>query len=165
MFLLISMFLFSTLFMFLKHPLTMGGILLTNTILSSMISGLLSYNFWFSYILFLIMVGGMMIMFMYMTSIASNEKFSTPNMKFITFVIIMIMLFIWMVTDSFLFTSLQMMNLNFQLMNDQMLIYSLNKFFNWPNYILSLMLMLYLLLTLISIVKIIDRKMGPLRQK
>nr|AOY39718.1 NADH dehydrogenase subunit 6 [Scolytinae sp. BMNH 1043001] len=165
MFMLMSL-LFSTLFMFLSHPLTLGGTLLIQTIMVSLISGMMFMNFWFSFILFLIMIGGMMIMFMYMTSIASNEKFKTPNKKFILLstMILLTTLTTFLMMDNYWNPSLQYMILK-NTENVDSHLSSLCKFFNWPNYVLSIMLMMYLLITLIAIVKIIDKKMGPLRQK
>nr|AML26156.1 NADH dehydrogenase subunit 6 [Scolytinae sp. BMNH 1274282] len=156
----------SSMFMFMNHPLAMGGILLIQTMIMSMMSGMLFTNFWFSYILFLIMVGGMLVMFMYMTSIASNEKFLLPSpcKMLITTIIMMTSITTILLMDKTLIsymsqTSMHKMSMNMMFMN------SLTKFFNSPNMIMSIMLMSYMLLTLIAIVKITDKKMGPLRQK
>nr|AOY39575.1 NADH dehydrogenase subunit 6 [Scolytinae sp. BMNH 1043133] len=157
--------LLSTLFLFLSHPLTLGGTLLVQTIIITTISGLMYLNFFYSYVLFLIMVGGMLVMFMYMTSIASNEKFNTPNkiMTIFTSTMMTMLILSIMFMDNFLTPTNQYMTTIFSTMNS--FPFSLNKFFNMPNYILSIMLMLYLLLTLIVAVKIVGTKMGPLRQK
>nr|AOY39822.1 NADH dehydrogenase subunit 6 [Curculionoidea sp. 1 KM-2015] len=163
--LMLYSWLFSTLFLFMNHPLTLGSMLLMQTIIVALMSGLLYMNFWFSYIMFLIMVGGMLIMFMYMTSIASNEKFKMPGKLMTVFFITITIFFVFtsFLMDNFFIPSIQYMTTNFSMNNSWLL--SLNKFFNLPNYILSIMLMLYLLLTLIAIVKITGKNMGPLRQK
>nr|YP_009441939.1 NADH dehydrogenase subunit 6 [Pityophthorus pubescens]AOY40160.1 NADH dehydrogenase subunit 6 [Pityophthorus pubescens] len=156
----------STILIFLKHPLSMGGVLLIQTIIIAMMSGMLYTNFWLSYILFLIMVGGMLIMFMYMTSIASNEKFMIPKLTMILF---MFSMMLSMITayfiDTSLLTPLMKINMSSQLETTKMFKLSIMKFFNHPNFMFSIMLMMYLLLTLIAVVKITDKKMGPLRQK
>ena len=36
-------------------------------------------RFWVSYILFIIIIGGILVLFIYKTRLASNEKFSPPN--------------------------------------------------------------------------------------
>nr|APX39542.1 NADH dehydrogenase subunit 6 [Chrysolina haemoptera] len=157
--------LFSMIFMFLTHPLSLGLILLIQTISISMISGMMNYNFWFSYILFLIMVGGMLILFIYMTSVASNEKFKFSfkimNLMFLSMLLIFMIMFI----DNFyysLFMNLSdMMNQNYMKNNNL----SMNKYMNFPNNFMIYMMMIYLFITLIMVVKITSLKYGPLRQK
>nr|YP_010265396.1 NADH dehydrogenase subunit 6 [Dardanus arrosor]UIR97907.1 NADH dehydrogenase subunit 6 [Dardanus arrosor] len=75
---------FSLLFMFLTHPLAVGLVLLLQTILVSVLAGLFSSSYWFSYILFLIFLGGMLVLFIYVASLASNEQFKADK-KFILF--------------------------------------------------------------------------------
>nr|AML26199.1 NADH dehydrogenase subunit 6 [Scolytinae sp. BMNH 1274292] len=166
MYAMTMMWMLSTIFMFMNHPLALGSILMLQTMTMTMMSGTLFMNFWFSYILFLIMVGGMLVMFMYMTSVASNEKFfmSKPYKTLLMMVIFLTSNIMIYLTDKMMLTtsktSMHKMITSIDLMNN-----SLNKFFNTPNLILTIMLMLYMLLTLIAIVKITDKKMGPLRQK
>nr|YP_009590301.1 NADH dehydrogenase subunit 6 [Alcidodes juglans]QBM10388.1 NADH dehydrogenase subunit 6 [Alcidodes juglans] len=163
--LFISLF-FSIVFIFLNHPLSMGCILLIQTILTALISGHFYYNYWFSYMLFLIMIGGMMVMFIYMTSIASNEKFSLPKKYMLMFSVLSLFIIILSLLIDPWYSNLNMMpfssiNQSFIDFNN----FSLNKFFNWPNLKLTIIIMLYLLITLIAAVKIVGKKMGPLRQK
>nr|QNV11699.1 NADH dehydrogenase subunit 6 [Rhamphomyia barbata] len=66
----------SFIFMQMNHPLAMGLMLLMQTFLICLITGLMTKSFWFSYILFLIFLGGMLVLFIYVTSLASNEMFS-----------------------------------------------------------------------------------------
>nr|AOY39848.1 NADH dehydrogenase subunit 6 [Tomicus piniperda] len=153
-------------FIYMKHPLTLGFILLTQIILMSLSSGLLYYNFWFCYIIFLVMISGLLIMFIYMTSIASNEKFNMPklNNTLILFIIIMIMMISMIMMDKFYFN----MNGNYLTNQSYSLLFnnlSLSKFYSMPHFYLTISLMSYLLLTLIVIVKITEIQKGPLRQK
>nr|AXS65978.1 NADH dehydrogenase subunit 6 [Curculionoidea sp. 22 KM-2017] len=154
---------FSYLFILMNHPLSLGGILLIQTILMSLLTGFIMHKFWFSYILFLIMIGGMLIMFIYMTSIASNEKFKIPSNISIAFTILS------MLTLLTLLYSLDFSNMYplkyFNFFNFFNLKLSLNKFFNFPDMKFLLFLMIYLLITLIMVVKITDKNSGPLRQK
>nr|AXS65778.1 NADH dehydrogenase subunit 6 [Curculionoidea sp. 4 KM-2017] len=156
----------SFMFMSMNHPLSMGCILLMQTILMTLSSGYLYFNFWLSYILFLIMISGMLIMFIYMTSIASNEKFKMPNLLFFVFIIISMPLFsmILLLKDNFYSNLINSMYINLP----QMMIsinFSMNKFFCYPNMFFMISLMLYLLITLITIVKLTDKNLGTLRQK
>nr|AOY39653.1 NADH dehydrogenase subunit 6 [Scolytinae sp. BMNH 1040052] len=167
MYTLLSSWILSSMLIFLNHPLALGSLLLIQTILISITTGMMFINFWLSYILFLIMVGGMLIMFMYMTSIASNEKFKLPNFKksmMATMMVVALMMLMMMMWDPSILPLKSSMSNNIQLTQLHMFM-SLNKFFNYPNYIMLISLMSYLFLTLIAIVKITDKKMGPMRQK
>nr|QZL38958.1 NADH dehydrogenase subunit 6 [Lixus subtilis] len=164
MYMFIFSWTFSIMFMFMNHPLSLGCMLLIQTILISLSSGFIYFNFWFSYILFLIMVGGMLVMFIYMTSIASNEKFKLPKKMIIFSVFMMIILFMMIFTDNF-FQNFLMNNFNFNNQSMMMMNFTLNKFFNNPNMQMMIFLMIYLLVTLIATVKIVGKNFGTLRQK
>nr|AEP27696.1 NADH dehydrogenase subunit 6 [Rhopalapion longirostre] len=156
----------SIIFMTLNHPLSFGSILFIQTICTSMITGMLNLNYWFSYILFLIMIGGMLILFIYMTSVASNEKFKFSS-KIMNFSIIMLslMLIIFLFTDQYAYylnnTNYDMINQSLNLNNN----FSMNKFMNFPSIMILIMMIIYLLITLIAIVKITEIQYGPMRQK
>nr|AWN56089.1 NADH dehydrogenase subunit 6 [Anthicidae sp. DPP-2018] len=143
-------------FLFMTHPLSMGLILLLQTLIISLITGKMFLNFWFSYIIFLILVGGMLILFIYMTSIASNEKFNLNYKMMFMIIIPLIML-----------NSLFMINLNFKetsLMNQNYQIH-LSKYISFPSNLIMIMMIIYLLLTLIATVKIVKNNKNPLRLK
>nr|APX40223.1 NADH dehydrogenase subunit 6 [Psylliodes heydeni] len=153
------------LFIFLSHPLSCGLMLLVQAILTALISGLMNYNFWYSYILFLIMVGGMLILFIYMTSIASNEKFKFNKKLMIIMLISFIILIMLIMIDKFYlnyFIEIQDMKPMNSEFNNNM---SLKKYFNFPNFSLMFMMIIYLFVTLIAVVKITNNTYGPLRQK
>nr|ANJ70529.1 NADH dehydrogenase subunit 6 [Hygrotus confluens] len=158
-------------FMMLNHPLSMGMILMIQTTIIALISGLYSMSFWYSYILFLIMVGGMLVLFMYMTSLASNEKFKMSN-KMIILVTIMIfssILMILLMDNSLTNYMFKNNNLNELYNNINMFknenIQSINMIYNYPNNMITIILINYLLLTLVAVVKITKSNTGPLRQK
>nr|APX39686.1 NADH dehydrogenase subunit 6 [Aphthona euphorbiae] len=158
------MLLNSILFILFKHPLTCGMILLSQTILTAMITGLMNYNFWYSYILFLIMVGGMLILFIYMTSIASNEKFKFNNKVIIWLIIFFSIFFILNFMDLFYMNyNNNLSNLKDLLLNENNM--SMKKYFNFPNYFIMFSMIIYLFVTLIAIVKITNFSYGALRQK
>nr|YP_009185863.1 NADH dehydrogenase subunit 6 [Liogluta microptera]ALO70662.1 NADH deshydrogenase subunit 6 [Liogluta microptera] len=156
-------FCFSMIFTLLNHPMTMGLILLIQTIIISMITGMLNTNFWFSYILFLIMIGGMLVLFIYMTSIASNEMFNYSNKTMITlFIITFTFMFIYILMDNFL------LNINFLYLENYFNISSnsnsLMKYFNYPSMMMIFFMIIYLFITLVAVVKITKIEFGPLRQ-
>nr|YP_010397380.1 NADH dehydrogenase subunit 6 [Trichius succinctus]UQJ77500.1 NADH dehydrogenase subunit 6 [Trichius succinctus] len=157
-------FICSILFMFMTHPLSMGMILLMQTLLTSLTIGLFNLNFWFSYIMFIIMVGGMLVLFIYMTSVASNEKFS-----FSIKIVALLLLLLTLLTGMYLLLNTYFFNLNNKFedniyQNFYVYNYSLNKFLNFPSIIIMYLLIIYLLITMIAVVKITDIKQGPLRQ-
>nr|AYW52204.1 NADH dehydrogenase subunit 6 [Galerucinae sp. 5 ACP-2013] len=158
------MILCSMLFIFMNHPLSCGLILLLQTIFTAMISGMMNFNYWYSYILFLIMVGGMLILFIYMTSIASNEKFMFQP-KFLIMFLFMSLLIILILMDEFYFN---MLNQIFD-MKSQNLFYlnnlSMMKYYSEPNYMMMMLIIIYLFITLIVVVKITNISYGSLRQK
>nr|QRW36251.1 NADH dehydrogenase subunit 6 [Deronectes costipennis] len=161
----------SIIFLFLNHPMSMGLILMTQTICITLMTGFLSYSMWFSYILFLIMIGGMLILFMYMTSLASNEKF-----KFSSKIFIMIMIMIFMILFMIMLMDFSMINSMFKTSNSIEMInklitlknensYSMYLMYNKPNFMITITMINYLFLTLIAVVKITKFNYGPLRQK
>uniref|UniRef100_A0AB39A6P5 NADH-ubiquinone oxidoreductase chain 6 n=1 Tax=Demicryptochironomus spatulatus TaxID=3231394 RepID=A0AB39A6P5_9DIPT len=161
------------LFFLMNHPLSMGVLLMFQTILIALFIGTLTKSFWFSYSLFLIFLGGMLILFMYMTSIASNEMFKISlNLKLILslsfiFIIFILMALIFNFKILFFNKTLNMDTLN--LMNMKMMFFennlTLNKLYNFPMNIITILLINYLFLTLIATVKITNIFEGPLRPK
>nr|YP_010528120.1 NADH dehydrogenase subunit 6 [Rhyzodiastes puetzi]UXW64222.1 NADH dehydrogenase subunit 6 [Rhyzodiastes puetzi] len=148
----------SIIFMFMKHPLSMGLMLFLQTIMISLIMGFFNITFWFSYIMFLIMIGGMLILFIYMTSLASNEKFSFSSFLLIMLSILNLMLIM------LYYPKLSYFNMNTFSINSTFL-NSLKFIFNLPINFITIMLMIYLLITLIIVIKITNLNQGPLRQK
>jgi NADH-ubiquinone oxidoreductase chain 6 len=65
----------SFVFISLTHPITIGLILIGHTVIIGVVTGIISSNFWFSYILFLVFLGGVLVLFIYITRLAANEKF------------------------------------------------------------------------------------------
>nr|ARH53854.1 NADH dehydrogenase subunit 6 [Elodes minuta] len=166
---MINCLILNMIFISLNHPLSMGLILLIQTLSITILSSFMCYSFWMSYIIFLIMVGGMLILFIYMTSIVSNEKFKF-SMKYSSFMMLISFLMIsFLVLDkTFIYQSIKTVemikidNIN-SLMPENKLM--LNKIYNYPNNFITILLINYLLMTLIIVVKITDINSGPLRQK
>lgn len=152
-----------------NHPISMGLILLIQTLLTCLITGLIAKRFWFSYILFLIFIGGILILFIYIASLASNEKFSfsfLPPLKIMAVISILIIL---LLNDNFWFNppffngELDLLsNTNFMIKENHM---ATSKIYETPNNWIIIFLINYLLLNLIIIVKITNTFIGPLRPK
>uniref|UniRef100_A0AAU7BAE4 NADH-ubiquinone oxidoreductase chain 6 n=1 Tax=Ceuthophilus sp. TaxID=3073481 RepID=A0AAU7BAE4_9ORTH len=156
-------------FMQMNHPLSMLIIIIIQTLLICLITGTIASSFWFSYILFLIFLGGMLVLFIYITSLASNEMMMIPIKIFIsTFTFIILLLTIYMITDSSMFISYNM-NSDMTMIQNNLsyneAVFPLIKLYNKPTEFITLLLVMYLFLTLIVIVKITNIFQGPLRQK
>nr|AMW67811.1 NADH dehydrogenase subunit 6 [Sisyra nigra] len=154
-------------FFYLNHPLAAGLMLILQTIMLSLLCGLLSSTYWFSYILFLVMLGGMLILFIYMTSIASNELIKFSMNKFLTMILIfsMIILMSYYIDNYFFLNNnmeMSMINHNLYFMNSENQM-NLMKLYNNPTMNITLMMITYLLLTFIIIIKIIKLNSAPLR--
>nr|ADE09614.1 NADH dehydrogenase subunit 6 [Bactrocera dorsalis] len=169
LFLYSSTLISSLIFIQMNHPLAMGLMLLIQTLQICLITGLMAKSFWFSYVLFLIFLGGMLVLFIYVTSLASNEMFSL-SMK-LTTICMMIMLtttliaaFLDKMSTSSFIQNLEMQPLyNFNLTISENSL-SLHKLYNYPTNLITILLMNYLLITLIAVVKITKLFYGPLRQ-
>lgn len=100
-----------------------------------------------------------------MTSIASNEKFKfNPKIfYFVSLIIIIITTFIFL---DYFFLNIKIFNIDIVNQSTN-LIYklSINKFINYPSIIITLLIIIYLLISLIAIVKITEIQYGPIRQK
>nr|YP_010471461.1 NADH dehydrogenase subunit 6 [Brillia bifasciata]UVG40800.1 NADH dehydrogenase subunit 6 [Brillia bifasciata] len=160
----------STIFIQLKHPLAMGFILLIQTTLICIMSGNFCQTFWFSYILFIIFLGGMLILFMYVSSLASNEMFNFSMkiifLSMIMYFFIFIFLFILnkiFIMNYFMTNDMESISLMKSFLSENSLM--LNKLYNFPNNIITILLMNYLFLTLVAVVKITNLFEGPLRPK
>nr|QKY63782.1 NADH dehydrogenase subunit 6 [Triatoma barberi] len=151
-------------FMLTKHPLSMGLTLIIQTITVATMTGLMVNMFWFSYILVISMLSGMLVLFIYMASVASNEKFHTS----------------WSMTMYIIPLSLSSVILFFmvdQLENESMWstmkkntlgaeqLMSLNKLFNLNNMSITMLLVSYLFLTMIAVTYVANIYEGPLRMK
>nr|AWB98872.1 NADH dehydrogenase subunit 6 [Anopheles deaneorum]UFQ24318.1 NADH dehydrogenase subunit 6 [Anopheles marajoara] len=158
----------SFIFMQMKHPLSMGLMLLIQTFLTCLITSIYVKTFWFSYVLFLIFLGGMLILFIYVTSLSSNEMFSMSfSLTMISLIIFSIFNILFFFIDKSLIeqfiTNMEMeklSNMN-NLINENIL--SLNKMYNFPTNLITLLLINYLFLTLLVTVKITKKFYGPLR--
>nr|QXO90723.1 NADH dehydrogenase subunit 6 [Sarcophaga caerulescens] len=165
--LLTLLLIFNFIFFYMKHPLAMGLTLLIQTTLICMMSGLMTKTFWFSYILFLVFLGGMLVLFIYVTSLASNEMFSfSIKLMMTTIIMFMMSISILIFIDKNILTQYSNMeiksifDMNSYITENSM---SLMKLYNYPTNLLTIMLMNYLLITLIAVVKITKLFKGPLR--
>nr|YP_010692636.1 NADH dehydrogenase subunit 6 [Machaerotypus stigmosus]WBV77377.1 NADH dehydrogenase subunit 6 [Machaerotypus stigmosus] len=138
----------------MKSPMSMGLTLLMQTTLTILMMNMVNSYSWIPMITFLIMIGGLMIIFMYMSSITSNEKFKFNFKMMLTLIMMMLIMEETMLNlPNQEFQAIQMTASNMMSMNKM---YS--KFM-----LMTMMMVMYLLLTMISVNKIIKLFEGPLR--
>nr|AZL93306.1 NADH dehydrogenase subunit 6 [Hypsicera sp. ZJUH_2016019] len=147
------------------HPMNMIFILIIYSFFMTLKINYLKLT-WMHFILFLIMIGGMMIIFSYITSLISNKLTSINiiNLNIIFVKIFYLVLFIvtlnnflnfnWLINSQELNMPFFSENLNFLTLNK---IYSINKF---P----LMFIMLYLYFSLICIMNICYKFNNPLRK-
>nr|YP_009936912.1 NADH dehydrogenase subunit 6 [Tuta absoluta]QNT11856.1 NADH dehydrogenase subunit 6 [Tuta absoluta]UJM44073.1 NADH dehydrogenase subunit 6 [Tuta absoluta]UJM44086.1 NADH dehydrogenase subunit 6 [Tuta absoluta] len=170
MFFSILLIIISFLMFFLNHPLSMGLMILMQTFLTCILSGLIIKTYWFSYVLFLTFLGGLLVLFIYVSSIASNEMFffSFKMKMFFLFTIIISLfislLFIYNLNWMNFINNSDMENFfnNYLFFNNENKI-NLTKLYNNQTFLLMIMLIIYLFITLVAVVKITNIFSGPLR--
>nr|AYQ19023.1 NADH dehydrogenase subunit 6 [Ptilodactylidae sp. 2 ACP-2013] len=155
-----STFILALTMLFIKHPLSMGLTIILQAMLIAFISGSLYYNFWFSYLMFIIVIGGMMVLFIYMTTIASNEEFKMSTNMIIGLTPLMLIL-IFMYNKSFMNNKISNISSN----SNDLFLLSINKYVNFPGNSIMIFMIIYLFIALIAVVKITNMTSGPLRQK
>nr|ADV16620.1 NADH dehydrogenase subunit 6 [Colossendeis megalonyx] len=135
----------------LNHPMSMVILILLVTInINMIISSILNLS-WNSYILIIIFLGGMLVLFIYIVSISSNEKFNKMNS---------LMLFPLIMTPSMIFIETPSM-----FCNNNNFINSISSMYMSSMMYFTLLIMIYLIITLLISVKISNNKLGPIRQK
>nr|YP_009732611.1 NADH dehydrogenase subunit 6 [Pyrausta despicata]QHS71330.1 NADH dehydrogenase subunit 6 [Pyrausta despicata] len=163
--------LISSIMFFLNNPLSMGLMILLQTLFTCMISGMIIKTYWFSYILFLTFMGGLLVLFIYVSSIASNEMFKISfwlNMYLFLNILLIMSLSILLMKNLFWMN----FNINNLEMNKFFNVYlffnnenkiNLSKLYNNQTFLMMIMLIIYLFITLIAIIKITNIFYGPLR--
>uniref|UniRef100_UPI0030FE391B NADH dehydrogenase subunit 6 n=1 Tax=Sphingonotus salinus TaxID=319241 RepID=UPI0030FE391B len=155
-------------FIKLNHPMSMMLVIIMQTTLIGMMTGSMMESFWLSYIMFLTFLGGMMVLFIYITSIASNEMFNIKLTNvMLTIITIMVMTVMLFNTEKIMFTEIikntETMNMKFMI-NFQEMTMSLAKLYNNPTLIITIMMMIYLFIALLAVVKINNINQGPIRK-
>nr|YP_001427352.1 NADH dehydrogenase subunit 6 [Mesobuthus martensii]ABC71916.1 NADH dehydrogenase subunit 6 [Mesobuthus martensii] len=139
-----SLLLLNLLFFFSNHPLVMGLLLMGSTVLVAFSFFLMFKISWFSYLLLLTFLGGLLVLFIYVASLASNEAMKFES-KFLYFCIFLLFfLGEWVMGES------EMMFWKF--------------YFFIPFSFLIFFLGVYLLFTLLVVVEVTKFEEGPLRE-
>nr|AKM69986.1 NADH dehydrogenase subunit 6 [Takecallis arundinariae] len=144
----------------MKSPLSSNLIILGQSISLTMMINLINKTSWISFMLFILYVGGLMIIFLYISGIAFNELNIIKNYKnmLIKISIMMIMIYLikpLMILENFHFENNLMFEDNFYLIN----------MFILPNNLIIYFILFILFFMLILIIWILKNNKGPIRQK
>lgn len=157
---LISMQL-SSLFVILNTPLIISALIIAQAILISFSTYNISLTSWFSFILFLVFVRAIIIIFVYVSSLASNDFFNSYTLTMAHNITIIILFFIALYTTSTpicleIFSKIILADTNLTPTATYKIYtsYTLN---------ISIILITYLLVSLIAVAKISSVLKGPLR--
>nr|QFP99300.1 NADH dehydrogenase subunit 6 [Myrmoplasta mira] len=153
---LLIMNLISYIIIWMNHPISMGLLIIIQTINVSLILGMTSNMFWFSYIIIITMLSGMLVLFIYMASVASNEKFKNPIKMVNILIILIIMNISWQYFMPPLFMEFNKM----QSKNNLESIMSMNLM---NNNLIILFMVLYLFFSMMIISLTVNISEGPLR--
>lgn len=111
-------------------------------------------SYFYSYLLFLLFVSGLIVIFIYLCRVILNEKFTLINL---------LMLIVFIILFRFInfqfYVGIFDLNFNFRFFE----FYNLLKFFIYSYNLFSLFFVLYLLFCLIVVYELIKKVKGPLR--
>nr|YP_011002321.1 NADH dehydrogenase subunit 6 [Ergasilus anchoratus]UUB71179.1 NADH dehydrogenase subunit 6 [Ergasilus anchoratus] len=133
----------------IKNPF-MGSLTLVGMTMLLMMDIGVSTSQWISYLLMLLFLGGMMVMFLYVTSVMTTLKFNLPKLSVTSLWILLLALMLWA---------------------NQIEVYSTNKFmplsdfFNLDSTMVVLFVFIYLLISLLVVVGISKKFEGSLKSK
>nr|YP_009406911.1 NADH dehydrogenase subunit 6 [Typhlatya taina]ASA39434.1 NADH dehydrogenase subunit 6 [Typhlatya taina] len=156
---------FSIVFTKITHPLAMGVILLIQTAIIAFLTTFFLKTTWFSYILFLIFLGAMLVLFIYVASLAPNEPLYLSHlMVAIISLSVLSSMFIFLLDPIILSYLTFIENNTLHLCSTiSPMTMSTSPMYNLSSMKMTLFLILYLLLTLLIVVKITTTHFGPLR--
>nr|YP_010341298.1 NADH dehydrogenase subunit 6 [Stenamma impar]UNZ99558.1 NADH dehydrogenase subunit 6 [Stenamma impar] len=174
--LLIFILMFIT-FLFMSnylHPILMIILLITYTLTTCLIMSMWSFNYMYSIITFLMMISGMLIIFLYFASLISNEqfKFNMNIFLLINFIINTNIMFYLLMNWTYLTPSYLSILFYNIINNENLMIYNINlntfnniiMIYSYPYNNLTILCIMYLLLTLLAIIKICSYKSMTLRK-
>lgn len=142
----------------------MGITIIIQTLLICSISNTINNSPWFSYILMLIFLGGIIILFAYITIIASNFIFNLKINYLIIRIIFFLLLYLILSININIQITLNIECLNlFKTIKLNKIKFNISKLFNNYTFIINLIIINYLFIILIIRNKITNFNQGPLR--
>jgi NADH-ubiquinone oxidoreductase chain 6 len=138
-----------------SHPVLLMTLILSQAVLICLIAWLKLKISWFSYILFLVFLGGLMVLFIYIVRLASNEKINTSifsNKIIILFALGLILFIGWIQLNS--------SNLRHLREKSSNIIFNI---YSVPIRITTIIVIVYLLFTLTVVVRVASKYRAPIK--
>nr|ARH10730.1 NADH dehydrogenase subunit 6 [Laingia psammae] len=156
---LINLFI-SMMLTLMKSPLTSNLLILIQSIMLTTMINLINKTSWIAFMLIIIYIGGLMIIFLYISSIAFNEINFFKNFKKLLMKLILITTFIItfknnLILENFKFQNYYLFEDNFYILNMFMI----------PNHYMIYFIIIILFFMLILIIWMLKNNKGPIRQK
>nr|QNV11843.1 NADH dehydrogenase subunit 6 [Tetramorium caespitum] len=151
------------------HPIFLTISLLLYSSLICIIMSLWSFNFLYSIMTFLMLISGLLIIFMYFSSLIANEK----NKITINFYIMLSLILNYLtMMMNIMFNNFNFFSMPYNFWESMNIFYNLNSvqfnnmlmIYNYPYMNVTIMCILYLLMSLFIIIKISSIKFGSLRK-
>nr|YP_010571646.1 NADH dehydrogenase subunit 6 [Aphis coreopsidis]UZH32906.1 NADH dehydrogenase subunit 6 [Aphis coreopsidis] len=159
-FILLTNLIMAILLTMMKSPISSNLIILFQTIMLTLMINMINKTSWISFMIFILYIGGLMIIFSYISSIAFNEFNINKNYKNMMLKLILLTMFMWYMKlyfsmENFNFENKFMFEDNFNLLN----------MFMMPNNLMIYFIMMILFFMLILIIWMLKINKGPIRQK
>nr|YP_010872859.1 NADH dehydrogenase subunit 6 [Pheidole pieli]WGV34053.1 NADH dehydrogenase subunit 6 [Pheidole pieli] len=147
------------------HPIFILILTMIYSGLICLMMSMWSYNFLYSIMLFLIMISGMLIMFLYFTSLISNNQTKfTINLPLMFSFFFNIFIFLLMMKSNSNYLTYNFNETCMSLLLNNNLFNNISYIYSYPYSNITLICIIYLLLTLFTIIKICSIKMSTLRK-
>ena len=146
-----------------NHPLPLGLLVIAHATGVCLLTTSTWHSLaWFSYILFLIFLGAIIVLFTYITSLAANELFYTPRYQPLRLIILILIL----ILNDYLLLPINFVTPDHQC-NPHTPLKQPEEFialiFRNPFFSITLFLACYLLLSLLIVVRLTSKTSGPVR--
>nr|AWN56229.1 NADH dehydrogenase subunit 6 [Dorymyrmex brunneus] len=151
-----------------SHPMIPMILIILYSIMMSFYISLWKINFMYSIMMFMIMISGLLIIFLYFSSLISNEQMTLNPNKLLTLTFLLSFLTFFMnlyYSKNYLFNLLNLSKENAPLMhiNEKMFSNILN-LYTYPFNNITIICMLFLLMSLFTIIKMSSMKSKPMRK-
>lgn len=150
------------------HPLIIRLLLVLYTIIVTFKINFFVGNYWYSYIIFLVIIGGLIILFLYFTRLVNNQLFYLNknyyyyiNLKFIFFLLNLVVLLFNLIKNLYINNFFDLVKVNFILFNEVNLIKNLIIDFTMD---INIYIIIYLFFTIVCSVLVCKKNNVPLRQ-
>ena len=134
---------------YVNHPISLGFILIFYALVTGLLSIILR-NSWFFYLLVLVFLGGVIILIIYISTLSANEKFFLDNEG-------LPIMFVLFLSLSLIFYFEFNNRISISIKNC-----FISNVYEQSNSRLTIILILYLLLTILCVVKLVKFEKGPL---